>query len=134
MNAPDLSAVRICWGTPIVEVENPDHLSIKRGLEQHCYERYARDQGAISSGVAPVAKTGLYESAFDLFEAQARAIQSLKTFCADSLLATLIQLEQQLANDTGCSRNATIDLHESWCLTNSCRSPKRRRKEVPYQA
>jgi hypothetical protein len=71
MNTLDLTTLRICWGTPIAEVENPDHRSIKSGVEQHCYERCARDQRAIASGVAPVAKTGLYESAFDLFQTQA---------------------------------------------------------------
>jgi uncharacterized protein (TIGR02466 family) len=114
MSKLDLRTLRICWGTPIIEIENPDHRSIKPGLVRYCYERCGQDGGAIASGVAPLAKVGLYESAFDLFRANVPAVQSLKTFCAEAVHATLIQLEQQLENDAGCSQNAAVDLHESW--------------------
>jgi uncharacterized protein (TIGR02466 family) len=109
-----LSALRICWGTPIVEVENPEHNSVKPGLVTHCYDRCERDGMAVASGVAPLAKRGLYESRFDFFQETEPAVRSLKAFCSDALLAALTQLEQQLEGDVLASQKARVDIHESW--------------------
>jgi uncharacterized protein (TIGR02466 family) len=114
MKELDLSTLRICWGTPIVEIENPVHNSIKPGLVRSCYDRCDRDGVAVASGVAPLAKRGLYESRFDFFQETEPAVRSLKAFCSEALLAALTQLEQQLESDALANQNAQVDIHESW--------------------
>lgn len=114
MRTPDVSRLRICWGTPIVEVENPDHSSIKASLVRHCYDRCRRDERRVGNSVGALADVGLGGDAFDLFRDKDAAIQSLKAFCSDALLAMLIQLDQQFEARACGSLNPRIDLHESW--------------------
>ena len=49
------------------------------------------------NGVSPCNKAGLYESRFDLFAAEAGAIQALKTFCEGALRSSLRSLAELTA-------------------------------------
>jgi uncharacterized protein (TIGR02466 family) len=105
--------MHVWWGTTVFDTFNVDHTSIKASLVEYCYDRLRRDGGGIVSGVAPHAKSNLYESQFDLFDSEDQAIQSLKKFCEGALRDSL----KALAEPQGRRREvdtATITLHESW--------------------
>lgn len=101
-------------GTPIIEVRNPHNESIKSQLVEYAYALHEQDHGGIASGVAPLAKSGLYESKFDLFRANVPAVQSLKDFCAGALPPSLLSLDQQLRPDSPCRAPDANRYQRSW--------------------
>jgi uncharacterized protein (TIGR02466 family) len=105
---------RICWFTPIVEVINPAHASIKSDLVNLSHQLLDRDKGGIASGVAPGAKFGLYESPFNFFSNSHPAVQSLHEFCQTSLRNTLQMVDTQTSRGSHNISNAQLRLHESW--------------------
>ena len=107
--------VNMQWRTPIVEVMNPDHARLKAGLVRHAYEIERRAKGPIASGVAPLAKSGLYESPFDLFAtADVPEVGSLRAFCAQSVAEIVVGLHQQANGGRNVLGAVAVHIVEAW--------------------
>jgi hypothetical protein len=104
-----------CWGVPIVEVRNPDHAQIKPALVRLSYEDEQRHRGnPIASGVAPRAKTNLYESPFNFFHNPAPEVQALRQFCCTALAQAIYHLDQHVNNGANQIGNVIVNAFESW--------------------
>jgi len=67
------------WATRIYTVLNPLHEQLRDGLLTRLY---ALEASEAASRIAPHAKSGLFESRFDLFERDVPELQRLRAFCA----------------------------------------------------
>src|SRR3954469_875340 len=97
------------WRTPILQLMNPNAAAIKAGIVGRAYEVERRAAGPIASGVAPAAKSGLYESPFDLFNADVPEVRALRQFCAESV-ASLVSGMCRRMNLPGVDPNADVPL------------------------
>src|SRR6266516_1205260 len=113
MAEPAAANLSVMWGTPIVEVRNPNHAEMKPALVSHCYEVERRAAAPIESGVTPMKKANLYESKFDFFKTDVPEVQSLRTFCGEAVTRSVFHLLQRgpaekLPGQLG------VDMFESW--------------------
>ena len=113
MAEPAAANLSVMWGTPIVEVRNPNHAQMKPALVSHCYEVERRAAAPIESGVTPMKKANLYESKFDFFKTDVPEVQSLRTFCGEAVTRSVFHLLQRgpaekLPGQLG------VDMFESW--------------------
>jgi uncharacterized protein (TIGR02466 family) len=102
------------WGTPLVEVANPQHAAIKDDLVSYARQRERQAKAAIESGVTPAKKQGMYESTFDLFRQDVPAIRQLANFCAQAVVQCVFKLRQQAAGGREAVTGLGVDIHESW--------------------
>ncbi len=114
MDKSGVEDLKIYWGTPILEIHNPDHDRIKTALTEYLYQLSKDDGGGIASGVAPNAKSGLYESRFNLFKGDSWAVQELRQFCTLALRQALVRLDRRGTAPLSPIEDAQIELHESW--------------------
>ena len=105
---------RMCWGTPIVEVKNPDHARIRDALIQYSYEQEKKASTPIESGVAPKVKHALYESAFNFFRGDAKEVQELGHFCAQAVAEMVFMLHREINQNKIPLGKINVDLFESW--------------------
>jgi uncharacterized protein (TIGR02466 family) len=105
---------RICWCTPLLEITNPAHSSIKAGLVGHARKIAERDGHTVASRIAPAAKIGLYESPFNFFDADVPEVQALKGFCENALRSALEFVDARVFQGVHKVQGANIRLHESW--------------------
>jgi uncharacterized protein (TIGR02466 family) len=105
---------RLYWSTPIIEVRNPEHAAIKPGLVKLAYAGQKLHGDGVTSGIAPYAKGGLYESPFNLFSAGVAEVQSLAQFCARALHEAVVRTDHQLRGGANKLEHARIELFESW--------------------
>jgi uncharacterized protein (TIGR02466 family) len=104
----------ILWGTPIVEVRNPNHAQTKQALVDHCYEIERKSSAAIESGVTPLKKGNLYESKFDFFKSDVPEVQQLRQFCGEALSRTVFHLLQRSSPNEKPPSQIAVDMFESW--------------------
>jgi hypothetical protein len=104
----------MCWGTPIVEVRNPDGPRLKEALVRAAYEAEKNIKGPIASGVAPAAKQGLYESPFNFFSFADPAIAELRHFCCRAVAEMVFQLNRQINGERFSLGRINVDPFESW--------------------
>ncbi len=97
------------WATPLFEVRNPDHEKIRPGLVEYFQRRERNAQTAVESGVTANIKRNLFESRFDLFEADIAEVRLLTNFCR----AAVDDAVAMLAGETGTPPPA-FEIHESW--------------------
>ena len=105
---------RMCWGTPIIEVRNPEHERIRESLIRVSYEAEKQSSVAIASGVAPLAKFGLYESPFNFFHNPEPAVHALKMFCANAVGEMIFLMNREINRDKLQLGRINVDLFESW--------------------
>ncbi len=104
----------ICWGTPIIEVRNTEHPRLREGLIRASYDAEKKSNVAIASGVAPLAKQGLYESPFNFFHTPDPAVQELRQFCIQALGEMIFLMNRQINADKLQLGKINIDLFETW--------------------
>lgn len=97
------------WSVPFYEFYWEQHDDFSAQLKQLCYDLEKQGQ---TSGVAPGAKGGLYESAFNFVEYDDPAVLTFSHWVKHCFF--------QAAKDTNLSywqpgSNLAIELHESWC-------------------
>ena len=97
------------WATPLFEVHNPNHGQIKSGLITYFRQRERDSETDVESGVAKNAKRDLFESKFDLFQADILEVRMLMEFCRNSISEAL----EMLKDDTGPGM-PEFEIHESW--------------------
>jgi uncharacterized protein (TIGR02466 family) len=66
------------WVTRLYTARNPLHERLRAGLRERLY---ALEASEAASRIAPLAKSGLYESRFDLFERDLPELRTLRAFC-----------------------------------------------------
>jgi uncharacterized protein (TIGR02466 family) len=104
----------MCWGTPIIEVRNPEHERMKDALIACSYEFEKKSNVPIESGVAPKIKHALYESPFNFFHSDIKEVQELKQFCAQAVGETVFYLHREINQNKIPLGKINVDLFESW--------------------
>jgi len=97
------------WATPLFEVRNPDHEVIRSGLVDYFLAREREADEPVESGVTANIKRNLFESRFDLFEADVAEVQMLMNFCQ----GVVTDVVGMLSADAGVEAPA-FEIHESW--------------------
>ena len=105
---------RMYWGTPMVEVQNPDHERIKDALIACAYEFEKRSSVPVESGVSPFLKHGLYESPFNFFQSNVKEVQELRLICTQALGEAVVFLHREVNKPKTPMGNIIVDLFESW--------------------
>ena len=83
-------------------------------LTSHVYD--LKNQGK-TSGVTDIAKKNLFESKFDFFKSDLQAVQELKSFCEESLMHVVKDVNQY---DDDFMNQLVPDIRESWThITNN---------------
>ena len=102
------------WASHIYCFKDEKHSSKKDELITHVYD--LKNQGK-TSGVADVAKKNLFESKFDFFDSNLQAVQELKSFCEESLMNVVKDVNKY--EDDFMSK-LVPDIRESWThITNN---------------
>jgi|SRR5688572_5668333 len=104
----------MCWGTPIIEIRNPEHARMREALIRASYEAEKKSDVAIASGIAPHAKHGLYESPFNFFHSPEPVIQELRQFCAQAVGEMIFAMNRHINGDKFQLGRINVDLFESW--------------------
>jgi len=104
----------MCWGTPIIEVRNPDHERMKESLIACSYEFEKKSHTPIESGVAPKIKHALYESPFNFFHSNVKEVQELRQFCAKAVADTIFLLHREVNQNKIPLGKINVELFESW--------------------
>jgi uncharacterized protein (TIGR02466 family) len=105
---------RMYWGTPIVEVQNPDHERIKEALIACAYEAEKKSSAPIESGVSPFLKHGLYESPFNFFQSDVKEVHDLRHFCTQALAEMVFFLHREVNQPKTAMPRINVELFESW--------------------
>lgn len=97
------------WSVPFYEFHWEQHDDFEDDLKRVCYEL---EKQGITSGVAPGAKGGLYESPFNFVKHENPAVLAFSHWVKGCFF--------QAAKDSNLSywqpgSNLQIELHESWC-------------------
>ena len=102
------------WASHIYCFKDDKHSSKKDELITHVYD--LKNQGK-TSGVADIAKKNLFESKFDFFNSDLQAVQELKSFCTESLMTVIKDVNSY---DDNYMSQLVPDLRESWAhITNN---------------
>jgi uncharacterized protein (TIGR02466 family) len=99
------------WSTSLFTVENPIHKNIKEPIKSfiHAYEK--QHEFGVASEVAAEIKLGLFESKLDFFEHSDSAINTLKNFCATSVMEVVKHVN---AGSWPREGNFSLEFNESW--------------------
>lgn len=100
------------WITPVFMTSFSGHETYCLQLREALYRHREQAQESVASGIACIAKQGLYESTFDFLEQQDVAIAELKLELADLVLLAA-QDANQMSWPEGAEARAIIT--ESWC-------------------
>jgi uncharacterized protein (TIGR02466 family) len=97
------------WPTMFYDFDWPDHGKHVAGIKRVCYKL---EQEKNTSGVAPDAKRGLYESGFNLLNYDDPDIRALAEWMKQCLFKAAAH-----ANEKYWPRgmNVMVNIHESWC-------------------
>ena len=79
------------WASHIYCFKDEKHSSKKDELITYAYD--LKNQGK-TSGVSDIAKKNLFESKFDFFNSDLQAVQELKSFCEESLMNVVKDVNQ----------------------------------------
>ena len=102
------------WASHIYCFKDEKHSSKKDELITHAYD--LKNQGK-TSGVADIAKKNLFESKFDFFNSDLQVVQELKSFCEESLMSVVKDVNKYEDN---YMNQLVPDLRESWThITNN---------------
>ena len=102
------------WASHIYCFKDEKHSSKKDELITHVYD--LKKQGK-TSGVADIAKKNLFESKFDFFNSDLQAVQELKSFCEESLMNVVKDVNKY---EDDYMKQLVPDLRESWThITNN---------------
>ena len=102
------------WASHIYCFKDEKHSSKKDELIAHVYD--LKNQGK-TSGVADIAKKNLFESKFDFFNSDLQVVQELKSFCEESLMSVVKDVNKYEDN---YMNQLVPDLRESWThITNN---------------
>ena len=102
------------WASHIYCFKDEKHSSKKDELIAHAYD--LKNQGK-TSGVADIAKKNLFESKFDFFNSDLQVVQELKSFCEESLMSVVKDVNKYEDN---YMNQLVPDLRESWThITNN---------------
>ena len=102
------------WASHIYCFKDEKHSSKKDELITYAYD--LKNQGK-TSGVADVAKKNLFESKFDFFNSDLQVVQELKSFCEESLMSVVKDVNKYEDN---YMNQLVPDLRESWThITNN---------------
>ena len=102
------------WASHIYCFKDEKHSSKKDELIAHVYD--LKNQGK-TSGVADIAKKNLFESKFDFFNSDLQVVQELKSFCEESLMSVVKDVNKYEDN---YMNQLVPDLRESWAhITNN---------------
>ena len=102
------------WPSNIYCFKNESHLSLESQLLIHVYDLKSRSK---VSGISSVAKKNLFESQFNFFTSDLPAVQSLKTFCEESLMSVVKDVN---GYDDSYMSQLYPDIRESWAhVTNN---------------
>jgi uncharacterized protein (TIGR02466 family) len=97
------------WHVPLYVFQHDEHDSLLDQLRQVCYGLQERQD---VSGVAPGAKSNLYESSFDFFLLEDPAVKQLMSWCRDSVFEAAKHANNGRWNP---GSRIGVDIHESWC-------------------
>ena len=102
------------WASHIYCFKDEKYSSKKDELIAHVYD--LKNQGK-TSGVADIAKKNLFESKFDFFNSDLQVVQELKSFCEESLMSVVKDVNKYEDN---YMNQLVPDLRESWThITNN---------------
>ena len=102
------------WASHIYCFKDEKYSSKRAELTSHVYD--LKNQGK-TSGVTDIAKKNLFESKFDFFKSDLQAVQELKSFCEESLMHVVKDVNQY---DDNFMNQLVPDIRESWThITNN---------------
>jgi len=102
------------WASHIYCFKDEKYSSKRAELTSHVYD--LKNQGK-TSGVTDIAKKNLFESKFDFFKSDLQAVQELKSFCEESLMHVVKDVNQY---DDDFMNQLVPDIRESWThITNN---------------
>ena len=102
------------WASHIYCFKDEKHSSKKDELITHVYD--LKNQGKTST-IANAAKKNLFESKLDFFNSDLQAVQELKSFCEESLMSVVKDVNKYEDN---YMNQLVPDLRESWThITNN---------------
>ena len=102
------------WASHIYCFKDEKHKDKRAELINYVYDLKERKE---SSGVADIAKKNLFESKFDFFNSDLQAVQELKSFCEESLMSVVKDVNKYEDN---YMNQLVPDLRESWAhITNN---------------
>jgi len=101
------------WASHIYCFKDEKHSSKKDELITHVYDLKNQRK---TSGVADIAKKNLFESKFDFFNSDLQAVQELKSFCEESLMNVVKDVNKY---EDDYMKQLVPDIRESWThITN----------------
>ncbi|CAN5217266.1 hypothetical protein BH11PLA2_BH11PLA2_02730 [soil metagenome] len=113
MSATRDLGVKQAWATPFYQRVWADHDARRDHLISHLRQNQLKDGDAIASGIAPTAKSRLYESQFDLFADPALA--QLVAFIDETLRVSVSHVN----GGTVPPEQLHVSFDDSWChITN----------------
>ena len=110
----DFPTKRSLWASNIYCFKNESYLFHESELLDYVYDLKSRSK---VSGISSVAKKNLFESQFNFFNSDLPAVQSLKTFCEESLMSVVKDVN---GYDDSYMSQLYPDIRESWAhVTNN---------------
>jgi uncharacterized protein (TIGR02466 family) len=97
------------WPVMFYDFQWKDHRVHRQQLVDICLDLEKRQE---TSGVAPGAKRGLYESKFDFVTIPDPAVESFANFAKDCFFKAAADANKKYWSP---GMNITVEIHESWC-------------------